>query len=282
MGLKKFKPITPGRRHAVWPDYSELSKVEPEKSLLEPLKKTGGRNNQGRITVRGRGGGHKRMYRIIDFMRDKQGIPAKVLTREYDPNRSAWISLVQYADGEKRYIVSPVELEIGQVIMAGEGAEAKPGNALPLGKIPVGMFVHCVEFYPGAKAKLARAAGTMCQILSREEGMVRLRLPSGEIRLFDERCMATVGQVSNPDHKNVVHGKAGRVRHLGRRPITRGVARNPVDHPHGGGEGRGYVGGPPMTFTAKPAKGVRTRKKKPSDKLIVVHARDARKRKRRK
>lgn len=282
MGLKKFKPITPGRRHAVWPDYSELSKVEPEKRLLEPLKKTGGRNNQGRITVRGRGGGHKRMYRVIDFARDKQGIPAKVLTREYDPNRSAWISLVQYADGEKRYIISPVELEVGRVILAGEGAEAKPGNALPLGKIPVGMFVHCVEFYPGAKAKLARAAGTMCQILSREEGMVRLRLPSGEIRLFDERCMATIGQVSNPDHKNVVHGKAGRVRRLGRRPITRGVARNPVDHPHGGGEGRGYVGGPPMTFTAKPAKGVRTRKKKPSDKLIVLHARDARKKKRRK
>lgn len=282
MGIKKFKPTSPGRRFVTVSTFDEITKTEPEKSLLAPLKKKAGRNFQGRITVRHRGGGHKRMYRVIDFARDKWGIPAKVLTREYDPNRSAWISLVQYADGEKRYIISPVELEIGQVIVAGEDVEAKPGNALPLGKIPVGTFVHCVEFYPGSKGKLARAAGTMCQILSREDGMVRLRLPSGEIRLFDERCMATVGQVSNIDHKNVVHGKAGRVRHLGRRPITRGVARNPVDHPHGGGEGRGYVGGPPMTFTAKPAKGVRTRKKKPSDKLIIVHAREARQKKRRK
>ncbi len=280
MGLKKFKPVTPGRRHMVLPDYSELSDVEPEKSLLRPLKKTGGRNNMGRVTVRGRGGGHKRMYRVIDFARDKQGIPAKVLTKEYDPNRSAWISLVQYADGEKRYIISPLELKIGQTIVSGPGAEARPGNALPLKDIPVGTFVHCVEFYPGSKAKLARAAGTACQILSKEDGMVRLRLPSGEIRLFDENCMATVGTVSNPDHKNVVHGKAGRVRWLGRRPVVRGVAMNAVDHPHGGGEGRGYVGGPPMTFNAKPALGVPTRKKKPSDKLIVVHAREARKAKR--
>ena len=282
MPLKKFKPVTPGRRHAILPDYSELTKREPEKSLLRPLKKTGGRNNQGRITARGRGGGHKRMYRIIDFARDKQGVPARVVSREYDPNRSAWITLLQYADGEKRYIISPLELEIGSTIVSGEEAEVKPGNALPLGKIPVGIFVHCVEFTPGGQAKLARAAGTTVQILSREEGMVRLRLPSGEIRLFREACMATVGQVSNIDHKNVVHGKAGRVRHLGRKPITRGVARNPVDHPHGGGEGRGTVGGVPMTFKAKLAKGVRTRKKKkPSDRLIVVHARDARGKKRR-
>jgi large subunit ribosomal protein L2 len=282
MALKKFKPVTPGRRHAILPDYSELTKTEPEKSLLRPLKRTGGRNNQGRITVRGRGGGHKRMYRIIDFARDKRGVPARVVSREYDPNRSAWITLLHYADGEKRYIISPLELEIGSTIVSGDEVEIKAGNALPLRKIPVGMFVHCVEFAPGAKAKIARAAGTAAQILSKEEGMVRLRLPSGEIRLFHEECMATVGQVSNIDHKNIVHGKAGRVRHLGRKPITRGVARNPVDHPHGGGEGRGYVGGPPMTFNAKPAKGVRTRKKrKPSDKVIVVHARDARKKKRR-
>lgn len=282
MPTRKYEPTTPGRRHAEWPDTSKFTKKPPEKALLRPLKKTGGRNNQGRVTVRGRGGGHKRRYRVIDFERNKQGVPAKVVSREYDPNRSAWITLLQYADGEKRYIISPLQLEVGATVVSGiEGVEARPGNALPLKNIPVGTFVHCIEFTPGGKAKLARAAGTAVQVLSREEGYVRLRLPSGEIRLFDEECKATVGQVSNPDHKNVVHGKAGRVRHLGRRPITRGVARNPVDHPHGGGEGRGYLGAPPRTFTGKPAKGVRTRKKKPSDKLIVIHARDARKRRRR-
>ncbi len=277
MPTKRFRPITPSLRHAEWPDFSELTPKEPEKSLLVPLKKTGGRNNQGRITMRGRGGGEKRLYRLIDFARDKFGIPARVISREYDPNRSAWITLLHYADGEKRYIISPLELALGATVMAGEDVEARPGNALPLKKIPVGSFVHCVEFAPRGRAKLARAAGTACQVLSLEEGQVRLRLPSGEIRIFDGNCMATVGQVGNLDHKNVVHGQAGRVRHLGHRPITRGVARNPVDHPHGGGEGRHYVGGPPRTFSGKPAKGVRTRQKKPSDKLIVVHARDARK-----
>jgi large subunit ribosomal protein L2 len=282
MPTKRFKPVTSSLRHAEWPDFSELTKRPPEKGLLRPLKRSGGRNNQGRITVRGRGGGHKRRYRVIDFARDKQGVPAKVISREYDPNRSAWITLLHYADGEKRYIISPLELKIGTTVMAGEeGVEARPGNALPLKRIPVGTFVHCVEFAPGGKAKLARAAGTAAQILSIEDGQVRLRLPSGEIRLFKGDCMATVGQVSNIDHKNVVHGQAGRRRHLGRRPITRGVARNPVDHPHGGGEGRGYVGGPHRTFTGKLAKGVRTRKKKPSDRLIVVHAREARKKRRR-
>lgn len=278
MPTKRFKPVTPSLRHAEWPDFSELTSKEPEKGLLKPLKRKGGRNNQGRITVRGRGGGHKRLYRVIDFVRDKLGVPAKVVSREYDPNRSAWITLLHYADGEKRYIISPLELEIGQTVISGEeGVEPRVGNALPLKKIPVGSLVHCVEFVPGGKAKLARAAGTAAQVLSVEDGQVRLRLPSGEIRIFDGNCMATVGQVGNIDHKNVVHGQAGRVRHLDRRPITRGVARNPVDHPHGGGEGRHYVGGPPRTFTGKPALGVRTRKKKPSDKLIVVHAREARK-----
>ncbi len=282
MPTRKFKPTTAGRRHAEWPDTSHLTKKPPEKSLLRSLKKSGGRNNQGRVTVRGRSGGHKRRYRVIDFARDKLEIPAEVVSREYDPNRSAWITLLQYADGEKRYIISPLQLKIGATVRSGDrGVEARPGNALPLREIPVGTFVHCVEFMPGGKAKVARAAGTGAQVLSREGGYVRLRLPSGEIRLFDAECRATVGQVSNPDHKNVVHGQAGRVRHLGRKPITRGVARNAVDHPHGGGEGRGYIGGTPMTFKAKPAKGVRSRKKKPSDKLIVRHARDARNKRRR-
>lgn len=270
MPTRKFKPITPSRRHMELPDFSELTDKEPEKSLLEPLHKTGGRNNQGRITVRHRGGGHKRLYRIIDFARDKWGVPAKVVSKEYDPNRSAWITLLHYADGEKRYILSPVGLEVGAVIEAGENIEARVGNALPLKKIPVGAMVHCVEFYPGSKGKLARAAGAACQVMAVEGGYARLRLPSGEIRLFPEDCMATIGQVGNIDHKNVVSGKAGRMRHLGIRPTVRGTAMNPVDHPHGGGEGRHYVGGPPRTFSGKPAKGVRTRKpNRPSDHLIV-------------
>jgi large subunit ribosomal protein L2 len=270
MPTRKFKPITPSRRHMELPDFSELTKKKPEESLLEPLSKTGGRNNQGRVTVRHRGGGHKRLYRIIDFARDKWGVPARVVSKEYDPNRSAWITLLHYADGEKRYILSPVNLEIGSVIEAGENIEARVGNALPLKKIPVGAMVHCVEFTPRSRGKLARAAGTACQVMAVEGGYARLRLPSGEIRLFHEDCMATVGQVGNIDHKNVVHGKAGRVRHLGIRPTVRGTAMNPVDHPHGGGEGRHYVGGPPRTFSGKPAKGVRTRKpNKPSDRWIV-------------
>jgi large subunit ribosomal protein L2 len=252
------------------PDFSELTEKEPEKSLVEPLRKTGGRNNQGRVTVRHRGGGHKQLYRIIDFARDKWGVPARVVSKEYDPNRSAWITLLHYADGEKRYILSPLNLEIGSVIEAGENIEARVGNALPLKKIPVGAMVHCVEFAPRSGGKIARAAGTACQVMAVEGGYARLRLPSGEIRLFHEDCMATVGQVGNIDHKNVVHGKAGRVRHLGIRPTVRGTAMNPVDHPHGGGEGRHYVGGPPRTFSGKPAKGVRTRKpNKPSDRWIV-------------
>jgi large subunit ribosomal protein L2 len=229
--------------------------------------------------VRHRGGGHKRRYRLVDFARNKPGVPATVLTREYDPNRSSWIMLVQYADGDKRYILCPVKLEVGETIVSGEKAEAKAGNALPLKKIPSGQLVHCIEFFPGGKGKLARSAGTYAQVMGLEEDLVRLRLPSGEVRLFRGDCMATIGQVSNVDHKHIKSGKAGRSRHLGRRPSVRGTAMNPVDHPHGGGEGRGYVGGPPRTYTGKLAKGVRTRKRhKPSDALIVTRARDARRR----
>ncbi len=235
-----------------------------------PLKKSGGRNNQGRVTIRGRGGGHKRLYRVVDFSRDKLGVPARVVSQEYDPNRSAWITLLHYLDGEKRYMIAPLKLGLGETVIAGEDVEVKSGNALPLKKIPLGTLVHCIELVPGGRAKIARAAGTSAQVMGVEDGKVRLRLPSGEIRIFDGDCMATVGQVGNEDHKNIVHGKAGRVRHLGRRPITRGVARNPVDHPHGGGEGRHYVGGPPRTFSGKPAKGVETRKKhKKSNKFIM-------------
>jgi len=278
MGVKRFKPTSPGLRHAEWPDYSELTKAEPEKGLLVPLKRQGGRNNQGRITVRGRGGGSRRLYRLIDFHRDKVGIPAKVASREYDPNRSAWITLLHYADGEKCYILSPLKLRVGEMVEAGEQAEAKPGNALPLRKIPLGTFVHNVELRPGSGGKIARAAGTAAQVMELEEGIVRLRLPSGEIRLFDGDCMATIGQVSNIDHKNVKHGQAGRRRRLGRRPKVRGVAMNPVDHPHGGGEGRGRIGRPPVSPTGRLAHGPRTRKKRSSDKLIVRRAREAKRR----
>jgi large subunit ribosomal protein L2 len=279
MPNKRPKPTTPGRRNAILPDFSRLTTSKPYKPLLAPIKKTGGRNHSGRITVRHIGGGHKRRYRLIDFARNKMGVPAKVVTREYDPNRSSWIMLIQYMDGERRYIVCPVLLEVDDVIVSGETAEAKPGNAMMLKNIPSGQLVHCIEFFPGGKAKLARSAGTYAQVMGLEEDMVRLRLPSGEIRLFKGECMATIGQVSNVDHKHVKSGKAGRSRHLGIRPTVRGTAMNPVDHPHGGGEGRGYVGGPPRTFAGKLAKGVRTRKRnKPSDALIVTRARDARRR----
>jgi len=281
MPNKRPKPNTPGVRNAILPDFARLTTDTPYKPLLKPLKKTGGRNHRGRITVRHRGGGHKRRYRMIDFYRDKSGVPATVMTREYDPNRSSWIMLIQYVDGERRYIVCPVELEVGVEIVSGEAAEPKPGNALPLSAIPSGQLVHCIEFFPGGRGKLARAAGTYAQVMGTEDGLVRLRLPSGEIRLFRGGCMATIGQVSNVDHKHVKSGKAGRSRHMGRRPTVRGTAMNPVDHPHGGGEGRGYVGGPPRTFKGKLAKGVRTRKRhKASNALIVTRARDARRRRR--
>jgi len=280
MGVKRFKPTSPGLRYAEWPDYSGLSKVGPEESLLVPLKRGGGRNNQGRVTVRGRGGGSRRRYRLIDFHRDKLGVPAKVASQEYDPNRSTWITLLHYADGEKRYILAPLKLRVGETVEAGEDVEPKPGNALPLRRIPLGTFVHNVELRPGGGGKVARAAGTAAQVMGIEEGVARLRLPSGEVRLFDGDCLATIGQLGNIDHKNVKHGQAGRVRNLGRRPKVRGVAMNPVDHPHGGGEGRGRIGRPPVSPTGKLAHGPRTRKKrKPSDKLIVRRARDVRRRK---
>ncbi|ABQ47309.1 MULTISPECIES: 50S ribosomal protein L2 [Thermotoga] len=276
MGLKRFKPVTPGRRFMVISDFSDITKTEPEKSLLAPLKKTGGRNHHGRVTVRHRGGGHKRRYRIIDFKRyDKAGIPAKVLAIEYDPNRSARIALLLYADGEKRYILAPKGVNVGDTLMSGPDAEIRPGNALPLEKIPVGTLVHNVEFTPGKGGQIARAAGTYCQIMAKEGNYALLRMPSGELRKVHIKCYATVGVVGNEDHKNEVHGKAGRVRWLGRRPHVRGVAMNPVDHPHGGGEGRGK-GHHPTSPWGLPTKGYKTRRgKRPSDKFIVRRRNEA-------
>ncbi len=269
MGLKRFKPVTPSRRHAEVPNYDVLTTDEPEKSLLEPLKKSGGRNNQGKETVRGRGGGHKRKYRKIDFQRDKEGVTARVMSREYDPNRSAWITLLSYSDGEKRYILSPLKIEVGVEVEAGDGAEVRPGNALPLKRIPAGRPIHNLEFSPDSGGKIARSAGTAAVIVAKESGRIDVKLPSGEVRGFDPNCKATVGQVSNPSHKNVKSGKAGRTRHLGRKPKVRGVAKNAVDHPHGGGEGRAFVGRPPVSATGVPAKGGKTRKSKASDKMII-------------
>ena len=269
MAPKRFKPTTPSRRHSELPDFSDLTTDSPEPSLVESLKKSGGRNNQGKETVRGRGGGHKRRYRRIDFARDKEGIPAEVKTREYDPNRSAWITLLEYLDGEKRYILSPLKLDIGAKVQAGGDAEVRPGNALPVKKIPAGTPVHNVEFTPGKGGQIARAAGTEARIVAKEPDSVDLRLPSGEIRSFEPDCKATVGQVSNPDHKNIKSGKAGRSRHMGRKPKVRGVAMNAIDHPHGGGEGRAYIGRPPVSRTGVPAKGGKTRRNKSSDKKII-------------
>lgn len=270
MPLKSFKPTSPGKRHSELPDYSELTAKEPEKSLLKPLKRRAGRNNQGRVTIRGRGGGHKREYRVIDFARDKEGVPAEVESLEYDPNRSAWIALLKYLDGERKYIIAPRRLKVGAKVRAGEGSQIKPGNALPLKSVPVGTPVYNVEFTPGSEGKIARSAGTQAQVLGKDEqaGEVRLKLPSGEVRVFDQWCQATIGQVSNPDHQNVKSGKAGRKRHLGRRPKTRGVAMNAVDHPHGGGEGRGHVGRPPVSPKGLPAKGGKTRRKKDNKRIL--------------
>jgi len=252
-------------------DYTELSKVEPEKSLLEPLKKNSGRNSYGRITVRHRGGGSRRKYRIIDFKRDKQLMNATVLTVEYDPNRSAHIALVQYEDGEKRYIIAPYGLKVGDTVRAGADADIKPGNALPLSSIPVGTFIHNIELYPGKGAQLVRAAGNMAQLMAKEGVYALVRLPSGELRNISIDCMATIGQVGNIDHENVHIGKAGRTRHMGWRPTVRGSVMNPCDHPHGGGEGKSPIGRPgPVTPWGKPALGYKTRKKHHrSDKFIV-------------
>mgnify|MGYP001007000836 CR=1 FL=1 len=271
MAIKKYKPTTPGRRGMTVTDYSQLSKVAPEKSLLEPLKKHAGRNNTGRITVRHHGGGNRQKYRVIDFKRNKPDMPAQVLTLEYDPNRTAHIALVQYEDGEKRYIIAPAGLKVGDTIVSGAEADIKTGNALPLSAIPTGTFIHNVEMYPGKGAQLARAGGVQAQLMAKEGGYALIRLPSGELRNVPQNCMATIGQVGNVDHENVNLGKAGRTRHLGIRPTVRGSVMNPVDHPHGGGEGKSPIGHPgPMTPWGKPALGYKTRKKhKASNKFIV-------------
>lgn len=271
MAIKSYKPTTASRRNMSVIDYSELSKVAPEKSLLVPMNKHAGRNNYGRITVRHRGGGNRRKYRIIDFKRQKFDVPGKVLTLEYDPNRSSHIALVKYEDGEKRYIIAPQGLTVGQEIIAGAGVDIKIGNALPLASIPVGTFVHNIELYPGKGAQLARSAGIMAQLMAKEGKFALLRLPSGELRNVPVECMATIGQVGNIDHENVKIGKAGRKRNMGWRPQVRGSVMNPCDHPHGGGEGKSPVGRPgPTTPWGKPALGYKTRaKKKASNKYIV-------------
>ncbi len=271
MPIKVYKPTTPGRRGMTTMDYTALSKVAPEKSLLAPNKKNAGRNSYGRITVRHRGGGNRQKYRIIDFKRNKLDMAATVLTLEYDPNRSAHIALVQYEDGEKRYIVAPQGLKVGDVIFAGENADIKTGNALPLSAIPVGTFIHNIELYPGKGAQLARSAGTMAQLMGKEGALAMVRLPSGEMRYVPQNCMATIGQVGNVEHENVKIGKAGRKRHMGWRPTVRGSVMNPCDHPHGGGEGKSPIGRPgPVTPWGKPALGYKTRKThNRSDKFIV-------------
>ncbi len=271
MAIRHYKPTTPGRRGMTTLDYSELSKVAPEKSLLEPIKKNAGRNSYGRITVRHRGGGNRRKYRVIDFKRNKFDITATVKTIEYDPNRTAFIALLEYQDGEKRYIIAPIGLKVGDTVISGKDADIKPGNALKLVDIPVGTVVHNIELYPGNGAQFARSAGNMAQLMAKENGMALLRLPSGELRNVPAICMATIGQVSNPEHENVNIGKAGRKRHMGWRPTVRGSVMNPNDHPHGGGEGKSPVGRPgPVTPWGKPTLGYKTRDKhKASDKYIV-------------
>lgn len=271
MAIKNFKPTTPSRRGMSVVDYSSLSKNGPEKSLLAPIKKHSGRNSYGRITVRHRGGGNRRKYRIIDFKRQKTDSKGTIKSIEYDPNRTAFIALVQYEDGEKRYITAPNGLKVGDTILAGENADIKPGNALPLKNIPTGTFIHNVELYPGKGAQLARAAGIMAQLMAKENKMALLRLPSGELRNVPDACMATIGTVSNPDHSNIKIGKAGRKRNMGIRPTVRGSAMNPNDHPHGGGEGKSPIGHPgPLTPWGKPTLGYKTRaKNKKSDKYIV-------------
>ena len=271
MAMKLYKPTTPGRRGMSVIDYSVLSKVEPEKSLLAPLNKKAGRNSYGRITVRHRGGGNRRKYRIIDFKRNKFDVPGTVVSIENDPNRSAHIALLQYEDGEKRYIVAPQGLSVGDVVTSGASADIKPGNALPLANIPTGTFIHNVELYPGKGAQLARSAGTMAQLMGKENNLAMIRLPSGEMRYVPLSCMATIGQVGNVEHENVKIGKAGRKRHMGWRPTVRGSVMNPCDHPHGGGEGKSPIGrSGPVTPWGKPALGYKTRKThNRSDKFIV-------------
>jgi len=269
MGIRQFRPITKGTRFRSVSDFDAITRSTPEKSLLEPMKKTGGRDNHGHISMRRLGGGHKKMYRIIDFKRDKHGVPAKVAAIEYDPNRSARIALLHYQDGEKRYILAPVGLQVGQTLNSGEKADILVGNSLPLKNIPAGTTVHNIELRPGKGGQMARSAGAMAQLVSKEDEYALLKLPSGETRRVRIECMATIGQVGNVDHENVSLGKAGRTRHLGRRPHNRGVAMNPIDHPHGGGEGRTSGGRHPVTPWGQPTRGYKTRKNKRTDALIV-------------
>jgi large subunit ribosomal protein L2 len=270
MGIKKFRPLTPTLRYMTVSDFEEITKTKPEKSLLRPLKKSGGRNNQGHLTARHRGGGHKRRYRLVDFRRAKDGVPAKVASIEYDPVRSARIALLHFADGDKKYIIAADGLRVGDTVNTGAGAEIRVGNTLPLAKVPLGTNVHNVELFPGKGGQIARGAGSYCQIMAKEGRYAQLRLPSGEVRQFLLECKCTIGQVGNVDHENIVIGKSGRMRWLGRRPKVRGVAMNPVDHPMGGGEGKSSGGRHPCTPKGKPTKGYKTRKKKKaSDKMIV-------------
>ena len=269
MAIKQFKPYTPGRRFMTVQKNDDLTKKDPERSLLEPLHKKGGRNNRGRITMRHRGGGARRLYRVIDFKRNKLSVPGKIAAIEYDPNRNARIALVHYLDGEKRYILAPKDLKVGDTIVAGPESDIRPGNALKLKDIPVGTMVHNLELEPGRGGKLVRAAGTSAQLMAKEGKYAYLRMPSGELRLILQECMATIGQVGNEDYENVSLGKAGKTRWLGRRPMVRGMVMNPVDHPMGGGEGRRKSHKHPVSPWGTPAKGYRTRKNKPSDRLIV-------------
>ena len=272
MSVKLFRPTTPSRRHMSVSAFDGIDKkARPERKLTEVLKKHGGRNNTGRITVRHRGGGNRRKYRIIDFKRDKVDIPGEVLRLEYDPNRSAFIALIEYTDGERRYILAPAGLKQGDTVISSKNADIKPGNALPITSIPVGTVIHNIEMYPGKGAQLVRSAGTQAQLMAREGAMAQIRLPSGEHRLVRSNCMATIGQVGNVSHGNIHIGKAGRKRHMGIRPTVRGSVMNPVDHPHGGGEGKSPIGRPgPVTPWGKPTLGYKTRKKKnPTDKYIV-------------
>ncbi|UCG62594.1 MAG: 50S ribosomal protein L2 [Candidatus Zixiibacteriota bacterium] len=269
MAVKKYRPTTPSLRFRTVPQFEEITSVKPEKSLLRPLKKSGGRNNKGRTTSYHRGGGHKRMYRLIDFKRKKHNIPARVASVEYDPNRSARIALLHYADGEKRYILAPVDLKVNDVLMSGESVENRIGNAMPLRKMLLGTTVHNVEIRPGKGGQMARSAGSFCQLVAKEGGKATLRMPSGEVRVVPDTCYATIGQVSNLDHKNIVWGKAGAARWRGVRPTTRGVAMNPVDHPMGGGEGRSSGGRHPCTPWGKPTKGFKTRSKRKSTDHLV-------------
>ncbi len=276
MAIKTYKPTSPSRRNMTVTDYSGLSKVAPEKSLLEPKKKTSGRNMYGRITVRHHGGGNRQKYRIIDFKRNKTGMNATVMTLEYDPNRSAFIALVQYEDGEKRYIIAPVGLKVGDVVRSGADADIKPGNALPMLNIPVGTFIHNVEMHPGKGAQLVRSAGNMAQLMAKEGKNAMVRLPSGELRNVPIECYASIGQVSNTDHENVNVGKAGKTRHKGIRPTVRGSVMNPNDHTHGGGEGKSPIGRPgPVSPWGKPTLGYKTRKKHSSSDKFIVRRRNA-------